>query len=66
MAELAQSEFARAAAICVNVAVDGIEDDIRKELAQAKDDSAEILRRLIGTLDKRRIGPELLKEGGRS
>jgi hypothetical protein len=66
MAELAQSEFARAAAICVNFAVDGIEDDIRKELAQAKDDSAEILRRLIGTLDKRRIGPELLKEGGRS
>lgn len=55
MKDLPYKEYTKAAAICVNLAVDSIEGDIRKELTAATGDAADTLRRLLEKLKSRRI-----------
>lgn len=49
------AELARATAICVNMALDGVEADIRDELERATDEAAAALRRLLARMKRRRI-----------
>lgn len=51
-------DYARAAALSVNLAVDSVEVDIRKELEIASGETAEALSRLLAQLDKKRIDAE--------
>ncbi len=57
MSQARHAEFARVTAVCVNLAIDGIEGDIRKELEQnaTSGEGAEALKRILDQLKKRRI-----------
>lgn len=66
MQDLPHSEYTKAAAICVNLALDSIEGEIRKELSRAGGDSAETLRRLLDKLRLRRIDVNALRPVGSS
>ena len=46
MAQRNYTEHARATAICVNMALDGVEADIRDELDRVTDEAAAALRRV--------------------
>jgi hypothetical protein len=59
-------QFAQATAICVNMAIDCVEGDIRKELATATGDSAALLQRLLVKLKTRRITRELVAPSSRA
>ncbi len=49
------SEYARAAAISVNYALDSVEADIRRELEAGTGEASEVLGRLLAKLRKRRV-----------
>ena len=49
------SEYATATAMCVNFALDCVEEDLRKELVQADGASADALARVLDGLSRRRI-----------
>lgn len=55
MAQRNYAEHARATAICVNMALDGVEADIRDELERATDEAAAALRRVLARMKQRRI-----------
>ena len=55
MAHSRHIEFAKATAVCVNLAIDGIEGDIRKELSVTSGEAADTLKRVLERLKKRRI-----------
>ena len=55
MAQRNYAEHARATAICVNLALDGVEADIRDELERATDDAALALRRVLARMKQRRV-----------
>jgi hypothetical protein len=55
MTDLPHAEYTKAAAVCVNLAVDSIEGEIRKELNKAAGEAAEVLRRLLHKVKLRRI-----------
>ena len=60
MARKNHSEHARVTAICVNLALDGVEADIRRELTQTKGEAATALQRVLSRLRERRVtGNEL-------
>lgn len=64
MSDTPLEEYERAAAICVNLALDGVEGDIRKELLAAGEGSAEILKRVLLSIRKRRIDADRLRPVG--
>ncbi len=49
------AEHARVTAICVNLALDGVEADIREELEQATEEAAYALRRVLARMKERRV-----------
>jgi hypothetical protein len=64
MVDQPHSEYMKAAAICVNLAVDSIEGEIRKELNTAAGESAAMLRRLLERVRLRRIDVAALRPAG--
>jgi hypothetical protein len=64
MAHSRHAEFARVAAVCVNLAIDGIEGDIRKELDATSGEVADALVRLLDRLKKRRIVVDQIEVAG--
>lgn len=64
MARKNHSEHARVTAICVNLALDGVEADIRQELSKTTGQSATALQRVLTKLKARRVnGDELNAQG---
>jgi hypothetical protein len=58
------SEHARVTAICVNLALDGVEADIRQELSLTTGETATTLARVLARIRQRRItGNELEATG---
>jgi hypothetical protein len=55
MARRNYGEHARVTAICVNLALDGVEADIRDELERATEDAALALRRVLERMKQRRV-----------
>jgi hypothetical protein len=55
LAQTSRPNFALATAICVNFAIDCLEDDLKQELATAEGSSAAALERLLERLAQRRI-----------
>ena len=49
------AEHARVTAICVNLALDGVEADLRTELVHSSDQSAAALERVLEKLRQRRL-----------
>ena len=49
------AEHARVTAICVNLALDAVEEDLREELEAAIGRSADALRRVLTKLKSRRL-----------
>ena len=64
MSHSIHDDYERAAAICVNLALDAVEGDIRKELLAAEVDSAEMLNRVLQSIRKRRIDADRLRPVG--
>jgi hypothetical protein len=58
------AEHARVTAICVNLALDGVEADIRQELSQTTGEATASLQRVLAKLKDRRIAGNELKTGG--
>ena len=57
-------EHARVTAICVNLALDSVEADIRDELEQITGDAAATLRRVLVRLKENRVAGSELKATG--
>jgi hypothetical protein len=58
------AEHARVTAICENLALDGVEQDIRQELTRTTGDAASALQRVLARLKERRIDRDELKSAG--
>ena len=54
------TDYTRAAAICVNFALDSVEADILREIDSGSDAPSETLLRLLARLRKRRIDVDAL------
>ena len=65
MARKNHAEHARVTAICVNLALDGIEADIRSELNRTSGEAAAVLRRVLTRLRERRVNGNELEITGR-
>ena len=65
MARKDHAEHARVTAICVNLALDGVESDIRRELDQTTGEAATALRRVLERLKQRRVNNNELIATGR-
>jgi hypothetical protein len=63
MARRNHGEHARVTAICVNLALDGVEADIRDELEHAAEDAALALRRVLERMKQRRVADHEKAEG---
>lgn len=59
------SEHARVTAICVNFALDSVEEEIRQEIATATASTAEVLERVLAKVRQRRIAGDEIKIVGR-
>jgi hypothetical protein len=57
-------EHARVTSICVNLALDGVEADLREALDQANDEAAAVLRAVLEKLRQRRIQQNELEPTG--
>jgi hypothetical protein len=55
MASRNYAEHARVTAICVNLALDGVEADIQEELEWVTNEAAAALRRILARMKERRI-----------
>jgi hypothetical protein len=58
------AEHARVTAICVNLALDGVEADIRQELSRTSGEAASVLQRVLAKLKERRVARDELRSGG--
>jgi hypothetical protein len=58
MARRNYAEHARVTAICVNLALDGVEADIQEELDWVTDEAAAALRRVLAKMKERRIAED--------
>jgi hypothetical protein len=58
------AEHARVTAICVNLALDGVEADIRQELGQTTGEATSALQRVLAKLKERRVTGNELKATG--
>ncbi len=65
MARKDHAEHARVTAICVNLALDGVKSDIRRELDQTTGEAATALRRVLERLKQRRVNNNELIATGR-
>jgi hypothetical protein len=63
MREKLSSEYARATAACVNMAVDCIAAELERELITAAGDTARALRRVLRIVNQQRIGGVNENEG---
>lgn len=64
MARKDHAEHARVTAICVNLALDGVEADIRSELDRMTGEGASALRRILDLLRRRRVARDELGARG--
>ena len=60
MRDKSSSEYARATAACVNMAVDSIESELEREIEVASQETARVLRRLLNRVRQQRIEVEKL------
>jgi hypothetical protein len=58
------AEHARVTAICVNLALDGVEEDIRQELSRTTGEAASALHRVLAKLKERRVDGDEMKSAG--
>lgn len=65
MARKNHSDHARVTAICVNLALDSVEEEIRQEIATASASTAEVLERVLAKVRHRRIAGDEIKAAGR-
>ncbi len=65
MAQKNHAEHARVTAICVNLALDGVEADIRQELDNVSGEQEQALQRVLEKLTDRRIKSDLINSTGR-
>ena len=56
---------ARVTAICVNLALDAVEADIRRELDNFPGDGSEALSRVLTKLNDRRLSHNVVENAGR-
>lgn len=59
------SDHARVTAICVNLALDSVEEEIRQEITTASASTAEVLERVLAKVRYRRIAGDEIKAAGR-
>lgn len=64
MARKRHAEHARVTAICVNLALDGVEADIRTELGHAEGVEVEALQRVLDKLKHRRLKNDVIQHSG--
>lgn len=64
MARKDHAEHARVTAICVDLALDGVEADIRNELERTTGEGASALRRVLDALRHRRVKRNELQARG--
>ena len=64
MARKNHEEHARVTAICVDLALDGVEADIRDELIRTSGDTAQVLKRVLDRLRNRRVAKSELQAAG--
>jgi len=57
-------EHARVTSICVNLALDGVEADLREALDRASDEAASALREVLEKVRQRRVQADVLKPTG--
>jgi hypothetical protein len=65
MARKNHSDHARVTAICVNLALDVVEDEIRRELQVSNSDTAAILERVLAKVRERRLARDEIGTAGR-
>jgi hypothetical protein len=65
MARKDHAAHARVTAICVNLALDGVEADIRGEIDNISDEAATALERVLVRLRERRVADSDLRTAGR-
>jgi hypothetical protein len=65
MARKNHAEHARVTAICVNLALDGVEADIRQELDSISGEQARTLLRVLEKLKDRRVKSDVVICAGR-
>jgi hypothetical protein len=58
MRDKPSSEYAKATATCVNMAVDSIEAELERELEMASQETARVLRRLLCRVRQQRVETE--------
>lgn len=58
------AEHARVTAICVNLALDSVEQDLRDEISKTQGETALALRRLLERIRTRRINSDELQAVG--
>lgn len=64
MARKNHADHARVTAICVNLALDCVEEEIRQELASANEATAAVLQRVLARVRHRRIAGDEIKAAG--
>lgn len=64
MTRKSHSEHARVTAICVNLALDGVEADLQEELNRSGEEAATALRRVLDKLRHRRVKRDELTAAG--
>ncbi len=65
MARKTHSDHARVTAICVNLALDVVEDEIRRELQSSTSETAAILERVLVKVRQRRLSGDEIGTAGR-
>jgi len=58
------ADHARVTAICVNLALDRVEEEIRHEIAAADDATAAVLERVLAKVRQRRIAGDEITAAG--
>lgn len=64
MATRKYADHARVTAICVNLALDQVEADLREALELASTETAVVLRRTLERMRERRISPDGISAAG--
>lgn len=60
MRDSPSSEYAKATATCVNMAVESIESELERELEMATHETAKVLRRLLNRVRQQRVDVDAL------
>lgn len=65
MARKNYSDHARVTAICVNLALDAVEEEIRRELEGSNSSTAAVLERVLAKVKQRRLAGDEIGTAGR-